>query len=214
MKIIELRDAILRSTERELISLVKSNRENIKLLFINAEISAESLDYFTQILIHVGESQISEESLLSEEVQFVYTELAFFFKRSNREGPVSTCLHYIEESILKNRLKAWLHYKHYTDINSHVNLFGSYLNKLSLAISNGEEDYVNEVLRDLNDYYNSTILSLTNFGEIALLEYLSHQYLLPIFLRINSSSISGVIRGQTGIRFYLVTTPILFDMKL
>ena len=176
MDIVTLRDTFLQLKEADIISFISSEKKVLKLLFINADPSTENSLLLSQIQIYLGEIQLSDNAARSEEIQFLYTELAFFFKRNNEMGPVFDCINLIEESVLKFRLKAWLHYKQYTNNDSHINLFRKYLLKLSAAITDGVEDYVNEVLRDLNVYFNSTTKTLTDLGESELINLFQSQF--------------------------------------
>jgi hypothetical protein len=58
----------------------------------------------------------------------------------------------IDSNVLKYRLKAWMLYQQYSVADSHVNRLHNYLATLSLATRDGEQDYENEVIRDLHNY--------------------------------------------------------------
>jgi len=76
----------------------------------------------------------------------------------------------ISDSVLKNRLNAWIQIRLYSAIGSNIIRFQEYLEKLSSAISDGVEDYENEVLRDLNEYYSHAVDLFKQYNELALLD--------------------------------------------
>ena len=183
MTLTEIRDTFLQFREPEIISYINTRLKELKLSFINAELNVENSDLLSKIMIYLGAIQLSEVGAKTKEMQFLYTELAFFFKRNNEMGPVTSCLNLIEESVLKSRLKAWLHHKQYTDINSHIALFKKYLKKLSLALTDGFEDYGNEVLRDLNNYVCSTNELLIELGFDELITSFNQLFESPELLK-------------------------------
>lgn len=157
MSLQELRDAILQFDGPELIDHVSDNRYSLKLLFINLEVTDDNIEKMKQILTYISALQLSREQRNSDEVQFLYKELGLYFKRANVLGSAQNCSNKIGEQIFKNRLKAWMHYRTYRHIESHCALFKDYLGKLSATITDGVEDYENDVLRDLHVYYTETV---------------------------------------------------------
>jgi hypothetical protein len=172
----QLHSNILQLNESEIINLIAENKKELKLLFINLNIENDTTELLGQILVHIAALELTYEGKKSEEIQFLFTELAFYFKQNNNYGFVVNCFGNINDSILKNRLAAWIHYKLYANINSHLTQLKFYLQKLSSAISDGEEDYENDVLRDLNDYYNYATTLFSSRNEPILLEQFIHQF--------------------------------------
>ncbi|NJI72296.1 hypothetical protein HCX49_03680 [Sphingobacterium kitahiroshimense] len=153
----EFHDTILQVNVVELISYIKDNRNPLKLLFINLEVNQDNSAFTERILVFINSMQLSNEQKGSDEIQFLFKELGLYFMRANVFGSALNCSNNIKEHIFKNRLKAWMHYKMYRKVESHCKLFDKYLKKLSTAITNGVEDYENDVLRDLHVYYEQTV---------------------------------------------------------
>ncbi len=170
MTIFQFHSNILQFSEAEIITLISENRKELKLIFINLAIEHNNTELLGQILVHLSALELTDEGKESEEIQFLFTELAFYFKRNNNHGFVVYALQVISASILKNRLNAWIQIKLYTEINSNITRFNEYLQKLSSAISDGVEDYENEVLRDLNEYYGYAVDLFNQNNEPTLLE--------------------------------------------
>jgi len=166
---------VIQSTPEEIIEFIAGNRGLLKLLFINLDINKDNIDRCSSILVHLGVLQLPAEVEASNEIQFLYKELGLYFKKANNKGLVSNCSNHLAENIFKNRLKSWLHHKLYLSAESHCKLFEIYLEKLSAAITDGDEDYENDVLRDLHTYYLDTV---------ALLERLNHHELKEQFQQL------------------------------
>lgn len=170
MTIFELHNNVLQLDETQIISLIEENKRELKLLFINLSSDETTTQLLVEILLRLSNLALSTHAKNTDEIQFLYIELALYFKRNNIHGSVVACSHVINDSVLKNRLKAWIQYKLYANINSHVNRFKEYLKKLSSAVSDGIEDYENEVLRDLSVYYTYATALLKKHGEVDLLK--------------------------------------------
>ena len=153
----EFRDTILQFGGAELIGYIDGNRNRLKLLFINLEVDEVNTVLMEQIMVLINSMQLLKVQKDSDELQFLYKELGLYFKRANVYGPAQTCSNRINEQIFKNRLRAWMHYRMYRHIEYHCEHFKKYLTKLSDAITDGVEDYENDVLRDLHVYYEHTV---------------------------------------------------------
>ncbi|SIS62281.1 hypothetical protein SAMN05421786_101569 [Chryseobacterium ureilyticum] len=151
---------IIQSTPAEITEFISGNRNLLKLMFINLDITKDNTDRCSSILVHLGVLQLPQEEEESNEIQFLYKELGLYFKKANNKGLVSNCSNHLTENIFKNRLKSWLHHKLYLSADSHCKLFENYVVKLSAAITDGDEDYENDVLRDLHSYYLETVALL------------------------------------------------------
>ncbi len=176
MTIIQFHSSILQFSEAEIIALISENRKELKLLFINLNIDHDNTELLGQILVHLNALELTDEGKQSEQIQFLFTELAFYFKRNNNHGFVVYALQIISDSVLKNRLNAWIQIKLYAEINSNITRFREYLQKLSTAISDGVEDYENEVLRDLNEYYRYAVDLFNQNNEHTLLEQFNNLF--------------------------------------
>ena len=153
---------LLISQTREIDIFISTKRNEIKLIFNNLISTSENTKSCIQILsnLHQQNNQIKSNI----EVQFLFTHLAFYFKAANKTAYVTTCINNLTNSILKNRLSAWHQYKKYTGgAPSHINRFETYLAKLSLAVSDEEEEYFEDVLLDLHSYLNE-FSHIVDFG--------------------------------------------------
>ncbi|MCX2430660.1 hypothetical protein [Pedobacter sp. GR22-10] len=166
MDILNFSNTVLQSNSEELIEFVAKNRQEIKFMFVNAGTEGEVRKELHSILVYLTELQeiAIPPELYYPEIQFLYFELGLYFKRCNVHGPVSTCKNKIENPILKARLNAWLHYHLYIDPASEIKFLFRYLSKLSEAISDGEENYENDVIRDLDIYYKEAIDHISRLG--------------------------------------------------
>lgn len=166
----EFRDMVLQSKAEEIIDYIAANRNRLKLMFINLEVDKDIDRQASTIVSYLSGLQLSVDAKESDEIQFLYKELGLYFKKVNNQGLVSNCSTHLAENIFKNRLNAWLHYKHYSEPESHCRLFDKYLRKLSTALTDGVEDYENDVLRDLHTYYLETAALLVRLNRQDLLE--------------------------------------------
>ncbi|WP_139419362.1 class I SAM-dependent methyltransferase [Chryseobacterium mulctrae] len=165
----DFQDTILQLNAQEIIGHISINRASLKLMFINLDVNRGNTDLANQILVLLSTMQLDDQTEGSEEIQFLFKELGFYFKRANILASVMNCSNHIGENIFKNRLRAWMHHRQYRDAESHCRLFGKYLEKLSSAITDGVEDYENDVLRDLYTYHVQTAALLEGKGKIAAL---------------------------------------------
>lgn len=172
MDIINFSNTVLQSNSEDLVEFVAQNRQEIKFMFVNAGTESEVRDEFHSILVYLTELHeiVTPQELYLPEIQFIYFEFGLYFKRCRVHGPVSTCKNKIENPILKARLNAWLHYHFYTDPSSEINFLSRYLCKLSEAISDGEENYENDVIRDLDTYYKEAIDHINRLGRPGQME--------------------------------------------
>lgn len=176
---IELSDfsaRIIQLTPEEIIIYVGENRSQLKLMFINLEVEELSIEQCSTVLLRLSSLDLARELKESGEIQFLYKEFGLFLKKANKQGHVENCANELSNNIFKNRLIAWLHHKHYTSARSHIGLFEAYLEKLSIAITDGEEDYENDVLRDLHTYYQEASALLENYGRYDLLQQFQDQF--------------------------------------
>lgn len=176
MELKEAHDFIIQSDEEGLITYVNQNRQELKMLFMSVFPDKGVTHLLSQILVYLSTLHLSESATQSDEIQFLYTNLAFYFKSANRLGYVNNCINQLSESILKNRLYAWLHYKQYTNRGSHIKLFPNYLRKISSAISDGIENYENDVYRDIHDYFLYGTELLEKHKETELLNQFTIQF--------------------------------------
>ncbi|WP_333621111.1 hypothetical protein [Sphingobacterium multivorum] len=216
---------IIQSTPEEIIQYVADNRNPLKLTFINLEIIRDTIDRCSSILMYLSSLQLPVEVKESNEIQFLYKELGLFFKKANKQGLVANCSNQLVANIFKNRLKAWLHHKHYTNAESHCKLFASYLEKLSIAITDGNEDYENDVLRDLHNYYLDTMALLEKRGHHVLMQEFEELFesetligkykLLDIYQRSKNQFTAGLLIVEENHKIYepSVFTDALFEDK-
>ncbi|TCC99167.1 hypothetical protein [Pedobacter hiemivivus] len=174
MEINVFKSQILSLGGSEIIQFIRDQRQEVKLLFINASAMEDAQQEMRQILNYLTQLQLVLEVKESEEIQFLYLELGLYFKMQNNVGAVSNCFNKIGDNVLKFRLRAWLNYQEYSVAASHIKKLHNYLATLLLAINDGEDNYENEVIRDLHTYiedaqYN---LKLYGTGELAA-EFLS-----------------------------------------
>ncbi|PXY46498.1 hypothetical protein [Flavobacterium hydrophilum] len=221
MTIVQFHSEVLQINEIQLIDLISKNKRELKLLFINLEIEPSNTELLGQILVHLSAQELTDNARNSEEIQFLFTELAFYFKRNNNQGFVVYALEVICDSVLKNRLNAWIQIKQYSDIESNVLMFEEYLKKLSTAITDGVENYENEVLRDLNNYYVATIELfneknrqelLEKFNELFTSEELQNVFPILKYYDENKFQFSGEI--QIKEIAYKIFEPSLFTESL
>jgi hypothetical protein len=152
MTLEELKTEILHLELDEISNFISLQKDEIKLLFSNLNINLPHTNYCIDLIryLHANRNQ----GIAHEEIQFLVTSIAFYFKQANKPEFVQTCVGILKDNILKYRLQAWFQYKfEYRRTQSHITRFPSYLSKLSLAIADENEDYTDEVLSDLDIYY-------------------------------------------------------------
>ena len=167
----ELKIFIVQTEINEIDSFFSTNRNEIKLLFSNSIPTIENTNTCIEIISYLHQQNRQVKS--TEDVQFLFSLLAFYFKTASRPAYITTCINNLTDSILKYRLQAWHQYKTYTRASSHINRFDAYLAKLSLAVSDEEEEYIDEVLQDLHSYYTeySHVVGFQElFNDLLLLE--------------------------------------------
>ncbi|KFF03272.1 hypothetical protein [Flavobacterium reichenbachii] len=151
MTIENLNANLITASPEEIIGYVSVNAQEIKLLFNNLESERHHLKEC--ILLITRLNRLKENVVETEEIQFLFTCLAFYFKSIRKTSLITTCITHLKDSILKYRLQAWHKYNTYKFNASHANLFPQYLELLSSAASNDVEDYTEDVLLDLHYYY-------------------------------------------------------------
>jgi SAM-dependent methyltransferase len=171
----------------ELIVELKTNTTKVGFCFLKAIPSLEGNIFFQKMISCLARKQFSENEILTDEIQMLYTHLAFYFKKANKKEFADSCCTFIANNIFKKRLSAWLHYKRYNNNQSHITEFSNYLQKLSLAIYDDSEDYTYEILSDLNDYKIYSISRLPEGLKIKLLDLFNDielQTQFPILLQL------------------------------
>ena len=185
MTLDELKIFIAQSEIVKIIDFVSSNRDKLKLFFSNIDVLTRETNICIEIIILLN--RLNKQLKSDPEIQFLFTNLAFYFKKANKSAYVTTCINNLDNSILKNRLQAWHQYKTYTLKSSHINRFEDYLSKLTNAVSDEKEEYLDDILQDLHTYYsenshNSTFQELFNNENL-----LSRYSLLRYYQKIRSS---------------------------
>jgi hypothetical protein len=150
MTLEEFKSLIIESEIKDVISFITNNKDSIKVIFINISGTIESKNIITQMLQHLNKISISVKE--TEEIQFLFKEIAFYCKKINNTVLVTTCMNGLTDSILKNRLLAWHQYKSYNKTYSHIGRFEAYLQKLSEAVLDDTEEYIDDILLDLHTY--------------------------------------------------------------
>lgn len=189
----ELLAHVSESTSLELVSFLGLEANKIRLLFLQTIPSQEANKTFQEISVALAKKVLSPEMISTDEIQSLYTHLAFYFKKTNNRAYVDNCTTYIEETVFKKRLSAWLHHKRYTTNRSHITEFKNYLRKLSVARTDLNEDYTYEVLKDLYDYRHSIIPSLPEDIQndvISMFESEELQLEFPLLLEFNVHKLS------------------------
>jgi hypothetical protein len=209
MIIQELHEFILISDATEIEQYVDDNRYEIKLLLSNLVVSPETTRLLIQALSHIN--KFDGAILKLPAFQILYINFALYFKQANKTAFVTTCYNKIDDSILKQRLFAWLQYKNYTKPASHINRFGAYLEKLSAAVSDGQEEYFDEILVDLFTYY-SDFVHIPGFQELFSNEAFLEQF--DILKEFNSKKAALVYQPEIEIDTEKVYTPTVFSNAL
>jgi hypothetical protein len=153
MTLDELKIKSLTCDLADLNTFVSNNRNEIKLLFSNLSISTSATKDCKDLISHIHSKR--KNDVYTDGVQFLLTSLAFYFKSANKPEFVQTCITNLQDTVLKYRLIAWFQYKfEYTKTKSHITRFPQYLELLSKAIADENEDYTDDVLSDLDSYYS------------------------------------------------------------
>ena len=152
MTIEELRILSLQSGLPELSDYISENVHEIKLLFGNLHTDVSATPVCIELIRHIHTNR--KNGIETDGIQFLITSLAIYFKNVNKPGFVQTCITNLKDNVLKYRLQAWFQYKfEYRKTQSHIIRFQHYLEKISQAISDENEDYTDDVLADLHSYY-------------------------------------------------------------
>ncbi|HQV79187.1 MAG TPA: hypothetical protein PLJ42_10525 [Chitinophagales bacterium] len=152
MTLEELKIESLQCDLAELNEFVSENRNEIKLLFSNLVVGASVTRDCIELIRHIHSKR--RNGIDTVGIQSFVTSLAFYFKSANNTAFVQTCITNLQDNVLKYRLQAWFQYKfEYRQTNSHLTRFSQYLEKISKAIADENEDYTDDVLSDLDSYF-------------------------------------------------------------
>ena len=205
----DLKTIVSQSDCDRIIQFVNDNRDEIKILFSNLENSTTNHALCRQLTLFLSRLPIDERN--KNEIQFLFTSLAFYFKFSKKTALLSHCICYISDSILKYRLQAWHQYRTYTNRLSHVNRFDSYISILSKAVADKEEEYYDDILQDLHDYF-------VEFNHIeAFCKLFSNEALLskyPLLVEYSKCSTHIDIRIESHEKIDKIYTPSEFTEQL
>ena len=153
----ELLETVVVLNTEQLLQFITERENDLRLCFLQALPGSATNKYFEKIFSALAQKRHTEDEVNSDQLQLLYTHLAFYFKRINKWQFVDACTTHIQNNIFRRRLSAWLHYKRYNTYVSHLNEYSSYLAKLSQAIADDVEDYTFEILGDLHEYHTSGI---------------------------------------------------------
>jgi hypothetical protein len=153
MSVEELLERVIVLNTAELLQFITEKENDLRLCFLQTQSFIAINKHFEKIFSALAQKQHTEEEVNSDQLQLLYTHLAFYFKRVNKWQYVDECTTHIQNNIFRRRLSAWLHYKRYNTYNSHLNQYSSYLAKLGQAIADNEEDYTFEIIGDLHEYH-------------------------------------------------------------
>ena len=154
MTLEELKTESLQSDLPELNEFVSLKRNEVKLLFSNLAADSIVTKECIELIRNIHSKR--KNGISAAGIQFLVTSLAFYFKSANKPEYVQTCVTNLQNNLLKYRLLAWFQYKfEYTQRKSHISRFPHYLDKLSKAVADENEDYTDDVLADLDSYYSN-----------------------------------------------------------
>jgi len=159
----DFKSFIVNSSLKEILIYVASNMDDLKLLFSTIDVTTPNTVEFKEIISHLHRLPNIDKKKI--EIQFLISSIAIYFKDAGNLPFITTCINNLSDSILKNRLQAWYQYKNYKSPQSHIKRFDAYLSKLSNAISDDNENYIEEVLLDLHRYKND-YANIDSFIEI------------------------------------------------
>jgi hypothetical protein len=152
MTLEELKIELLQYDLVDLNEFVSENRNQVKLLFSNLVVDSSVTKDCIDLIRHIHSKRKNGIDTIG--VQFLVTNLAFYFKSANKPEFVQTCITNLQDNVLKFRLLAWFQYKfEYRQTKSHITRFPQYLEKMSIALADENEDYTDDVLSDLLSYY-------------------------------------------------------------
>lgn len=153
MTLEELKSESLQYDLADLNEFVSENRNEIKLLFSNLVVESAVTRDCVELIRHIHSKR--KNGIDNVGIQFLVTSLAFYFKSSNKPEFVQTCITNLQDNVLKYRLSAWFQYKfEHRQTKSHISRFTQYLDKISKAVADENEDYTDDVLSDLHSYYS------------------------------------------------------------
>lgn len=153
MTLEELKIESLQCDLAELNEFVSENRSEIKLLFSNLVVGSSVTIDCIKLIRHIHSKR--RNGIHAVGIQFLVTSLAFYFKSANKPEFVQTCITNLQDNVLKYRLLAWFQYKfEHRQTKSHIIRFPHYLEKISKAVADENEDYTDDVLSDLHSYYS------------------------------------------------------------
>jgi hypothetical protein len=153
MTLEELKNESILKELGDLNDYISENRNEVKLLFSNLRVDLLVTKNCIELIRHIHSKR--NFGIDSDGIQFLVTSLAFYFKSANKPEFVQTCITNLQDNVLKFRLLAWFQYKfEYRQKKSHITRFPHYLEKISEAVADKNEDYTDDVLSDLHSYYS------------------------------------------------------------
>jgi hypothetical protein len=153
VKLEELKTKSLQFDLVKLNEFVSENRNKVKFLFSNLVVDSSVTNDCIELIRNIHSKR--KNGIVTVGVQFLITSLAFYFKSANKPEFVQTCITNLQDNVLKFRLLAWFQYKfEHRQTKSHITRFPQYLEKISKAVADQNEDYTDDVLSDLHSYYS------------------------------------------------------------
>lgn len=153
MTIDDLKNESLLIDLDDLNKFISKNRNEVKLLFSSLIVDSLNTKTCIELVRHIHSKR--NNGIDSDGIQFLVTCLAFYFKSANKPEFVQTCITNLHDNVLKYRLLAWFQYKfEHRQTKSHITRFPQYLEKISKAVADKNEDYTDDVLSDLHSYYS------------------------------------------------------------
>jgi hypothetical protein len=157
----ELKENIIPFHAEQLVNFIEENKNEIRLFFLQCQPSRKVTQSIEQVLLKISQLHLSVGTKSTIQVQSFVTHLAFYFKNINNRQYVNTCFNILNDSVFKKRIGAWLHHKRYQNFQEHITQFTRYIEKLSEARYDDEDDYTFELLNDLHEYQTSAFGTLT-----------------------------------------------------
>lgn len=156
----QLKENIIPLNVDSLVDFIEENKNEIRLFFLQTNTTNEVSNTIERILLKISQLNFSHEIKSTIQIQSLITHLAFYFKRINNRQFADTCYNYLNDSIFKSRIGAWLHHKRYQNHQEHIILFRRYIEKLSEARYDDGSDYTFDLLNDLHEYQISANTTL------------------------------------------------------